>query len=52
MKTDFKAQITRRFSIEQARELAEKPGRPHPGVAYALIRGDAISKSNGYRIKT
>jgi len=33
------------------RELARRPGMTQPGVGYAVIKGEAISKSNSYRIK-
>ena len=34
------------------RELARRLGITQPGVGYAVIKGEAISKSNDYRIKT
>ena len=34
------------------RELARRLGMTQPGVGYAVIKGEAISKSNNYRIKT
>ena len=34
------------------RELAIRLGMTQPGVGYAVIKGEAISKSNGYRIKS
>jgi putative transposase len=33
------------------RELARRLGMTQPGVGYAVIKGEAISKSNSYRIK-
>jgi len=33
------------------RELARRLGMSQPGVGYAVIKGEAISKSNNYRIK-
>ena len=33
------------------RELARRLGMTQPGVGYAVIKGEAISKSNNYRIK-
>jgi hypothetical protein len=33
------------------RESAIRLGMTQPGVGYAVIKGEAISKSNGYRIK-
>ncbi|MFH1975687.1 MAG: transposase, partial [Pseudomonadota bacterium] len=34
------------------RELARRLGMSQLGVGYAVIKGEAISKSNNYRIKT
>ncbi|MCJ7774836.1 MAG: transposase, partial [Desulfobulbaceae bacterium] len=34
------------------RELARRLGMTQPGVGYAVIKGEAISKSNNYQIKT
>jgi putative transposase len=34
------------------KELARRLGITQPGVGYAVIKGEAISKSNNYRIKT
>ncbi|MFH1243698.1 MAG: transposase, partial [Pseudomonadota bacterium] len=34
------------------RELARRLGMTQPGVGYAVIKGEAILKSNNYRIKT
>jgi len=31
--------------------LARRLGMTQPGVGYAVIKGEAISKSNNYRIK-
>ncbi|MEA3360281.1 MAG: hypothetical protein U9R17_12880, partial [Thermodesulfobacteriota bacterium] len=33
------------------RELARRIGMSQPGVAYSVIKGEAISKSNNYQIK-
>jgi len=33
------------------RELARRLGISQPGVAYYVIKGEAISKSNNYQIK-
>ncbi|MFH1929954.1 MAG: transposase, partial [Pseudomonadota bacterium] len=34
------------------RDLARRLGMTQPGVGYAVIKGEAISKSNNYQIKT
>jgi putative transposase len=34
------------------RDLARRLGMTQPGVGYAVIKGEAISKSNNYRIKS
>jgi hypothetical protein len=41
---------SRELGIAQ-RELARRLGMTQPGVGYAFIKGEAISKSNNYRIK-